>query len=252
MNLLDYVDRIAIIHLRSRTDRLEALVAELRRMGIEISHPKVVIPDAPMPADPNGFPSKGIYGNFLSHLQILKSALQDGMSSVWILEDDAIFSRRFMRDQEKLSNILAHNKWDICFFGHTLTRELASLEHGLPRYSGPFYWAHCYAVHAGILPRLIGYFEETIDNPAGDPRGGKMYIDAAHTLFRKFNPDVVTLVANPLLSAQRGSPSNLSKHRWYDTNILSHAVGLARELRDEYWRWTGRSFGGAAPPHKID
>jgi glycosyl transferase family 25 len=246
--LLDYFDRISLIHLAERADRYDALVAELRRMGIDIAHRKVTIPAAPKPTAARGFPTKGVYGNFLSHLDILQSAQRDNLQSIWILEDDAIFSRRFARRQGELAKLLSRCEWDICYFGHTLTHELNSLQIGLPHYSGPFYWAHCYAVHARILPRLTKYFEETLSRPIGDPRGGRMYIDAAHTLFRKFNPDVITLVGNPVLSVQRGSPSGLNAMRWYDRNGLSRpAVRIARSLRDEIWRWTGWTFGGAAP-----
>lgn len=248
MSLLEYFDRISIIHLKEREDRYGALVSELRRMGIGIMHTKVCIPEAPKPPDANGFPSKGIYGNFLSHLEILKSAQSDNLQTVWVLEDDAIFSRRFVREKSKIAEFLARSEWDICYFGHTLTHELGALEVGLPRYSGAFYWAHCYAVHARVLSRLIGYFEETLHRPPGDPRGAKMYVDAAHTLFRKFNPDVVTLVANPVLSVQRGSPSSLAGGRWYDRYAAARpVVKAARVLRDVCWRWTGLTFGGAAP-----
>lgn len=248
MTLLDYFDRISIVHLMERADRYNALIHELARMGIPISHPKVSIPDAPKPASADGFPSKGIYGNFLSHLEILKSAQRDKLRSLWVLEDDAIFSHRFVREQDKIVEFLGRDTWDMCYFGHTLTTELKSLPTGLPRFSGPFYWAHCYAVNGRLLPRLIGYLEETFHRPHGDPLGSRMYIDAAYTLFRKFNPDVVSLVANPVLSVQRGSPSSLVGGHWYDRNLLAlPAVNLARAMRDECWRRTGWTFGGAAP-----
>jgi GR25 family glycosyltransferase involved in LPS biosynthesis len=184
----------------------------------------------------------------LSHLDILRSAYRDNIQSVWVLEDDAIFSRRFVREQNKITELLAQSDWDVCYFGHTLTHELGSLKVGLPRYSGSFYWSHCYAVHARVLSRLAGYLEETLDRPPGDPRGAKMYVDAAHTLFRKFNPEIITLVANPVLSVQRGSPSSLTDRRWYDRHpLVRPAVSAARALRDASWRRTGWTFGGAAP-----
>jgi glycosyl transferase, family 25 len=231
--------------LKERTDRYRALVRELRRLRIAVTDDKVHIPDTPRPEDANGFPTKGVYGNFLSHLDILKSAEHDNLRSVLVLEDDAIFSHRFAREQFKAADFLARNQWDICHFGHTLTKELASLERGLPRYSGDFYWAHCYAVHARILPRLIKFLQETIERPAGHPRGGKMYIDGAYTLFRKFNPEVVTLVSNPVASLQRGSLSNLANAPRYSRYpLLRKPVELARVVRDEYWRCTG--LGGTA------
>jgi glycosyl transferase, family 25 len=248
MKFQDYFDRVAIIHLKHRTDRFGPLVGELRRLGIDITAPRVTIPDAPMPPQANGFPSKGVYGSFLSHLDILKSAHADKLQTVLVLEDDAIFSRRFARERDNIAMFLSKHEWDICFFGHSLTVELAQLELGLPRYSGPFYWAHCYAVHACIMPRLIRYLEETVQRRRGDPLGGKMYIDGAYALFREFNPDAIVLVANPVLSVQRGSPSSLVHGRWYDRVLLvRHAAMGARSLRDEAWRWSGWTFGGAAP-----
>lgn len=252
MNLLDYFDRISIVHLPERKDRYSALAGELQRLAISLEHEKIFIPSAPRPLDANGFRSAGVHGNFLSHLDILKSAQAARLGSIWVMEDDAIFSRRFVRGQNLIAGVLANSEWDLCYFGHSLTTELNQLELGLPRYSGPFYWAHCYAVHGRVLSRIVGYLEETLVNPSGHPRGGRMYIDAAHTLFRKFNPDIVARVSNPVLSVQRGSPSSLAKQQWYDKlSITRWAVGAARLARDESWRWTGWTFGGAAP-RKLD
>jgi glycosyl transferase family 25 len=248
VDLYQHFDRLAIIHLPERTDRFRALGAELARIGIDIRGSKVTIPDAPKPADANGFPSRGVYGNFLSHLGILEAALRDGLESVWVLEDDAIFSRRFPREAKVLVAALRAQPWDLCFLGHSLGRELGGMPRGLVPYHDRLYWSHCYAVHKRVLPRLVEYFKETMTNPAGDPRGGRLYIDAAYTLFRRLNPDVVTLVANPVLSAQRGSQSSLGHAHWYDRGaLLRLPIVLARNLRDELWRWTGITFGGAAP-----
>ena len=81
MSLIDYFDRLAIIHLADRIDRYRPLVDELLRIGIDIGHGKVIIPDAPRPSDAYGFPSRGVLGNFLSHLAILKSAHRDGLNA---------------------------------------------------------------------------------------------------------------------------------------------------------------------------
>jgi glycosyl transferase, family 25 len=236
MNLYEYFDRISIIHLPERKDRYDALSKELRRLGIDIAGSKVDIPYAPRPEDANGFPSRGVYGSYLSHLETHRQALKDGLNSVWVLEDDAIFSRRMCRDQEALVEKLQQTKWDICYFGHTLTKELAGQPAGLIPPTGDFFWAHCYAVHARVLPRLVAYLERATVLPSGHPEGGKLYIDAAFTLFRRFNPDVVTLVANPCLSIQKGCFSSLNNLRWYDTAASRALVSAARSMRDEWWR----------------
>jgi glycosyl transferase family 25 len=237
MTLYEYFDRIAIIHLPNRRDRFQSLSAELRDVGIDIRQPKVQIPHAPVPSDANGWPSRGVYGNFLSHLGILRQALQDGLQTVWVLEDDAIFSRRMRREQQALVEALTEREWDLCFFGHSLTHELAEQPIGFVPLSADFIWAHCYAVHARVLPRIVAYLEQAVVLPEGHPQGGRLYIDAAFTLFRRFNPDVVALVYNPALSIQKGCPSNLNNPKWYDTVAVTRPlVSLARRARDHWWK----------------
>jgi len=56
-----------------------------------------------------------------------------------------------------------------------------------------------------VLPLLVAHLEQAVNRPVGDPLGGKLYIDAAFTLFRRFNPDVVALVANPCYPSKRAA-----------------------------------------------
>ena len=66
-------------------------------------------------------------------------------------------------------------------------------------------------------------------------------------MFRRLNPDVVTLVANPVMSIQRGCVSSLAGGRWFDRPpLLVPLVSLARRARDEVWRTTGLFLGPAA------
>jgi glycosyl transferase family 25 len=233
----EYCDRISIIHLPNRTDRLHALGRELARLGVDIRNPKIVFPDPPMPDGTNGFRSRGVYGNFLSHLEIIESAFRDNLETVLVLEDDAIFSDRFSAKQSVVAEALKNMPWDMCFIGHSLRSGLPTSSTGLVRFSGPFIWAHCYAVHRRVMPRLIQFMKDTMNRPPGDPKGGRMYIDATYTLFRQFNPDVISLVSSPCLSVQRGSQSSLNAQLWYVRNpIANFAVNAARTVRDEFWR----------------
>src|SRR5262249_35111772 len=133
-------------------------------------------------------------------------------------------------------------------------RELYRKPTGLIPYSGVFRWTHCYAVHARILPSLIAYIKENLNNPLGDPRGGKLYIDAAYIYFRQLiKPDVVSLVANPVMAIQGGSVSNLAGGPWYDrSNLLVPLAGLARSVRDELWRWTDLHLSPPQPHFSND
>jgi glycosyl transferase, family 25 len=236
MGILDYFDRLAIVHLPDREDRYRALKHELSRIGIDIECSKVSMPDPPMPETANGFKSRGVYGNFLSHLEIIEAAYRDGLETVWVLEDDAIFSKSFNKQQTAIAEYLRANEWDQLFIGHTVHEELPSSPTGLLCYSGPFIWAHSYAVRRRIMPRLIEYLRKTIDREEGHPEGAKLYIDAAYFFFRQFNPDVICVVSSPCMSVQKGSQSSLNSPRWYQRSGFGTAVNLGREIRDEFWR----------------
>lgn len=242
---LDYFDRIEIIHMRDRLDRYVPLVQELARVGIDIHNDRVQIPDAPRPADAYGFPSRQIFGNFLSHLDILRRARDARHQAVLVLEDDTIF-RTLLTDlsvQQQLVHTLKTEPWDICYFGHPITRQLNNQPRGLIHTNVTFQWAHCYAVHHRVLADLVAYLEATIERPAGHPDGGKMYIDGALNMFRTRSPEVVTLISNPTLSIQRGSVSGIADRSWYDQQAtLQKVLAMARATRDELWRRTGR-FG---------
>jgi len=243
MKLVDYFERLYIIHLPERTDRYYALSHELAAIGIDIKGSKVRLPVPPRPLELNGFPSLGVHGNFLSHLEILKECLRDKVEKVWILEDDAIFRRRLRREnaQNALIQQLKKNDWDLCYIGHAIEQNaLRSYPTGLVPFTGQFIWAHCYCVHARVLPQLVQYFEETLRNPPGHPRGGCLYIDGAFDLFRRFHPEAVCLVSNPNLSSQKGSPSSLASRSWYDrVSVAKPLVTASRFIRDEVWRFSG-------------
>jgi len=240
MSLATQIDRIYLINLPEQTTRRIATLGELQRLGFAPGDPRIEVPFAPRPPDANGFPSKGVYGNFLSHLGILRDAREKGYERIWVLEDDAIFSKRFVREQGVLAELLMRESWDLCFPGHSLKAEIAQENSPIVRTQSEFMWMHCILVHRKVLDRLIAYFEATLTRPAGDPLGGKMYIDGAYNMFRRLNPDVVTFVTRPAWSLQRGGPSSLAKHRWYDgAPILGPVVRQLRRLRDDAWRHFG-------------
>ena len=64
-----------------------------------------------------------------------------------------------------------------------------------------------------------------------------MYVDAAHTLFRRQYPETICLVSSPCMSIQKGSPSSLNSSHWYDRSWVTAALtATARNLRDACWR----------------
>ena len=241
-----YFDHVYIINLPTRPDRLTSVLEELDLIGFSKAHDRISIPHAPLPDDPNGFKSRGVYGNFLSHLGILKEIKSGGLERALILEDDAIFLRS-LRNAEVQARVISQVErypWEMWFAGHRLRgKALSGHRKGVVQTASGFSWAHCYAVHRRGLSSLISYLEGTLQRPRGHPDGGRMYIDGAYSLYRRLHPTRVCLISNPALSIQKGTTSDLATREAGDGTVaLNFCKWHARLLRDEFWRWSGVDF----------
>jgi GR25 family glycosyltransferase involved in LPS biosynthesis len=112
----------SFVNLDSRPDRLNHMVAELNRIGIQavrqrgipwrecdLNNPKyqVMINRTP-----------GALGCHLSQVEVIKKAFEVG-SHAWVMEDDLVFATDFLERVEHVSNWLAGKEWDIFWLGAT-------------------------------------------------------------------------------------------------------------------------------------
>jgi len=234
--LLRFFDRVSIINLPQRRDRRGEIEAQLRMIGIDPKHERVEFFPAVRPAAQGDWPTIGALGCFLAHCAILKSAREDRLRNILVLEDDCDFTPSLLDFQEELIGILAAERWDVVHLGHLLDLghlELtdASQKPRLIQWRSDVLGAHCYALTSRTLGSAVTYFELLAQRPKGHPLGGPQYYDGALSMFRWQNPDAVTLIALPTLAIQRSSRSDITP-RWFDTVPgLRTAVGVSRHLR---------------------
>jgi hypothetical protein len=206
--LSDIFPLTRVVNLPARNDRYREITAQLQMLKMPFAPGKVELFPAICPTEPAGFPSIGSRGCFLSHLEILRDARARGVASVLMIEDDLEVSPR---DVEALSGIavqLTGQTWHLAYLGHVEPTPPA--EHpGWMAYTGDLRTSHFYAAHASIFDRLIAYLEACLVRPPGDPVGGPMEYDGALNMFRRWNPDVVVLLAQPSLGGQRSSRSDI-------------------------------------------
>jgi GR25 family glycosyltransferase involved in LPS biosynthesis len=101
-----YFDRIVVINLERRKDRLEQFDAEAKRIGFEYEVHKAI--DGQVEGvDP-------IVAGRLSHIQVLETIKPNEM--VLICEDDAIFREDFNEALDEYMTDLPEN-WDIFYLG---------------------------------------------------------------------------------------------------------------------------------------
>ncbi len=103
---MKYFDRIVVINLERRKDRLEQFTKEAERIGFEFEVHKAI--------DGKAEGISPIVAGRLSHIQVLESIKPDEM--VLICEDDAIFCDDFLEKLPKHMDTLPEN-WDILYLG---------------------------------------------------------------------------------------------------------------------------------------
>jgi glycosyl transferase, family 25 len=233
MNLLNQFQRVYIVNLAERHDRRKEIEIELNQLGHNVDGQRIRFFSAIRPEQPDAFPSCGARGCFLSHLNILKEALRDGLDNLLILEDDLTFYTACHAVTAPMTERISRNDWDFAYLGHNeLTSQTES-----PAWlvtGNPVATTHFYAINGHTLPQLVAFLESCLMRPAGHPQGGAMHVDGAYSFFRMNNPHVVTLLSSPSLGGQRSSRSDIYPNKWYDRIAFTRQLAtFARGLKNK-------------------
>ena len=233
-SLLSAFDAIRIVSLPERTDRREEIIQEFSAFGMIPGQGVTTFFDAIRPSDAGGFPSIGARGCYLSHLQLLRQAHAQGVTHLLVLEDDAMFLPE-LRQASRLLDFCQAEGWDFLYPGHYLPSE-----------SGPLRWiqtdanilcTHAYALHHRVIPALIGFLEECLERPPGDPAGGPMHLDAAYSTFRFTRPECLTFRASHSLILQRSSSSDVSGPSSAQSVIPPVVLKYCRKFKNWFRRY---------------
>jgi hypothetical protein len=240
--LIDYFSRAYVINLPARTDRRAEMVRELARAGMPLAPGRLEIFPAIRPPDAGEFPSVGARGCYLSHMEVLRTALRDNAARVLVMEDDLALSAGLAAAEQNLIATLSSVPWGLVYFGH-VGGDIPATGEALVRSDERTLGAHFYGVSGAVLPGLVGHLEAILSRPAGHPDGGAMHFDGALATFRARNPGQ-TLFASPTLGWQRSSRSDIAAERWFDRLPFARvAVDGARRARNR-WRRLINPAGG--------
>lgn len=206
---LDRFDRIRVINLVERHDRLRDMEHELAAIGLA-NDPRVAYFPAIRPADAGDFTSVGARGVYLGQLAILREAAAAN-EAVLILEDDCAFSpaaRDYSIDGE----------WDIFYGGYEAAKpdDLANSD---------IVGAHMMGFTAPAAKALVAWLDALTYEGIHPP------IDAAYIWFRRANPEVATHFAVPPLAHQRASRSDIAPRLFDRLPGLREVAELARRIR---------------------
>ena len=220
---MDYWPRTYVINLRSRTDRRRETEHELYWSDWPTP---VEWFSAIAPRRAGGFPSPAVRGCFLSHLEVLRDARDEGLPRVIVLEDDVAF-RDIVTDRLAEVERRDGEDWGLCYLGHRLALGEPGVHSCSP--SLGIETLHAYAVSQWVYDELIEFLEALLGRVPGHPDGGPMFPDAAFSWFRRVH-EVKTLAVVPSLAYQRSSRSDLSP-RWFDrVPVLRSVADTARRF----------------------
>lgn len=140
-------ERTVYINLAARGDRRMRMEEMLKRSGIEAELFEAVSPDR---SPHTGGLSQGAYGCALSHLQVLRQAARQRLSSVLILEDDVELHPNL---RQWLARVAIPQDWGILYLGcqHVDAPEMVS--QGVVSVRAA-YSTHAYAVRSRWFGRL--------------------------------------------------------------------------------------------------
>ncbi|MGX0875352.1 glycosyl transferase family 25 [Roseovarius sp. MBR-154] len=225
---------IRVINLASRPDRRREFNAQLARIGLGFDHPQVAIFDAIRPDSLAGFPTLGTRGCFLSQLDVLRQARDDGLPGFILCEDDLDFSSDFERRAPAVLAALSTRDWDIFYGGFDAAAHGLAADDGLLRLDPalPVLCCHFMAFRRAAIEALVPYLTAITQREVGDPAGGPMHVDGAYSHFRADHPAMVTLAVSPTLGVQRASRTDIHELRWFDRlPVLRDVTQIGRRLR---------------------
>ena len=197
--LFKYFDKIFLINLDSRKDRLNESMEILKPydLGDKLIRFSAITPPPNITEtfdDKGRIIRRGIVGLNLSMLEIVKESKKNNYDSILVLEDDFLFkNEEYVNDVIKqLKNI----KWDVFYLGANLHQKLESVSDNIYKIK------YGYATHAVAYNKnFYDYFLESYEN------GEIKILDVWLSEFAQNNLNC--FCSWPILSIQRPSYSDI-------------------------------------------
>ncbi len=234
-NVFDFFDKIYCINLDSRTDRWIKCQEKFKKLGIldkverfsacKFQHPNIQFKKL-----------LGQAGCTLSHLSILKKALDNNYSNYLVLEDDFEIDETQTDFLLKLNNSLNElpSDWDILYLGGNLTNEYGKSP--IEKYSNFLYQVEsCHTTHAiafsknGIqkIAKKIGQIDNIIEWII---KNGTIDVFLSKQILSSNN----CFITNPLLILQQEDFSDIEQNtynykNWMQNNYSAFAQSIINQ-----------------------
>jgi hypothetical protein len=154
INLKTFFDRVVLINLQRRLDRLGAIKEQVRVKGWPFREFEVfnAIDGKKVPVSLGWSKGGGVYGCRQSHVGVLQSALMDGVDRLLVLEDDFVVKETFTEECEKFFTNVPDD-WDQLMLGGQHIKSAFEVGDGIVRCKNT-QRTHAYAVRGNMMRDL--------------------------------------------------------------------------------------------------
>lgn len=194
----DHFDRVVLINLKRRKDRLERFLKNMSECQWPFKAPEIfeAVDGSKVPVPRFWGWGEGTWGCMQSHRQVLERAIMDGVRRLLVIEDDVFFRKDFGPSAKKFLSRVPAN-WDQLMIGGQLfaDSDIEPVAEGVARVSN-CQRTHCYAVQGDFIRVLYEYWVSTVGHC--DHRMGE--IQHKHNVF----------AAQPFLAGQAPGASDIS------------------------------------------
>lgn len=196
MDRANFFERVVVINMKSRPDRLETFERDLHTKGWPFREPEVfeALRGDKLPVPDYFTEGTGAFGCRQSHLAVLQQALSDDVESLLILEDDAVLRNNFTEDVASFLAALPEN-WEGIMLGGQHAEPPMPVAPGIVRVRSA-YRTHAYG---GRSRYLRGLFSRWLDSP--------VHIDWR---MRNWQHQYRVYAPDPFLIGQRKGRSNIN------------------------------------------
>jgi len=158
--LNDFFDKIYVINLRRRPDRLEHITKEFNKIKTEFTLVEAVDGSAIRTNTTvgNGWNYKGVTGCAYSHKKVFLDALKNNFKKILVVEDDNVFSENFNKDFNFFYKQVPKN-WDMLYFGGNHQVKNKSINVNVEKISHTL-TTNCYGIDTQHLPFLLSHLPE--------------------------------------------------------------------------------------------
>jgi len=160
----DFFDRVVVISLRRRADRMRRFQARLAACGWPFAEPQAfdAVDGSVVPCPRQWKSGGGAYGCQQSHLRVLHNALMDGVGRLLVMEDDAEFRNTFAADVEAFVKG-AQADWECLMVGGQHMAPPVPVSDGVVRCRNT-QRTHCYAVNREGMATLAKLWSESVNH----------------------------------------------------------------------------------------